>query len=296
MKVRANGISIEVEDTGEADRPAVLLVMGLGMQLVSWPPAMVAGLQQAGFRVVRFDNRDAGLSQSFPEGGVPNLLVLSLKHHLGLRMRPPYTLRDMADDSVGVLDALGIARAHVVGVSMGGMVAQRMAIAAPQRVATLTSIMSTSGAPYLPPAKAEVLQALLRRPADRSEDASVDNTLRLLRVIASPAFPLDEALARERVLSAVRRAYNPDGVARQLAAVAADTRRYEDLPRITCPALVVHGVDDPFVPFACGQDTARRIPGARLVPVRGMGHDLPPPVVDRILGALLPHIRQTAST
>lgn len=295
MKVAANGISIEVEDTGEAGRPVVLLVMGLGMQLVAWPPAMVEGLQRAGYRVVRFDNRDAGLSTSFPHGGVPNLLVLSLKHRLGMRLRPPYTVGEMADDALGVLDALGIGSAHVVGVSMGGMVAQRMAIAAPQRVATLTSIMSSSGAPYLPPAKGEVVQAMLRRPANRSEDAIVENTLALLRVIGSPAFPVDEGLVRERLRFAVRRAYNPEGVARQLAAIAADGKRYEELARIATPTLVVHGIDDPLVPFACGQDTARRIPGAKLVPVRGMGHDLPPPVVDRILEALVPHLRQTAS-
>jgi pimeloyl-ACP methyl ester carboxylesterase len=150
-QVRANGISIEVEDTGEADRPAVLLVMGLGMQLIAWPPDFVRALQDAGLRVVRFDNRDAGLSQAFPQLGVPNLFVLSMKHRLGLRVHPPYSLEDMANDALGVLDALGIDKAHLVGVSMGGMVCQRVAIAAPQRVRTLTSIMSTSGAPFLPP-------------------------------------------------------------------------------------------------------------------------------------------------
>jgi pimeloyl-ACP methyl ester carboxylesterase len=293
MKVRANGISIEVEDTGEVDRPAVLLVMGLGMQLVAWPEAFVARLHDAGHRVVRFDNRDIGLSRQFPELGVPNLFVESLRHRFGWRVRAPYQLQDMADDTLGVLDALGIAAAHLVGVSMGGMIAQRVAAAAPQRVRSLTSIMSSSGARHLPGPRPQVLKALLARPAGRSEEAIVEHTLRLLRAIASPGFPTDDAQLRARVLLAVRRSFNPAGTARQMAAVAADDARADLLARIRVPTLVLHGTDDPLVPFACGQDTARRIPGARLVSIAGMGHDLPPGVVDRLLAELIPHLGQT---
>jgi pimeloyl-ACP methyl ester carboxylesterase len=168
VQVQANGIRIEVEDTGadgsQAGRPVVLLIMGLGMQLVAWPPSFVQALVDQGFRVVRFDNRDIGLSQHFDHLGVPNILWESLKHRVGLTVRPPYTVADMAADAIGVLDALGIDKAHVVGVSMGGMIAQRVALAAPHRTLSLTSIMSSSGARHLPGPQPQVLRALLGRP------------------------------------------------------------------------------------------------------------------------------------
>ncbi|TFZ05352.1 alpha/beta fold hydrolase [Ramlibacter henchirensis] len=295
MRVQANGIPIEVEDTGEAGRPAVVLVMGLGMQLVAWPAAFVAGLQEAGYRVVRFDNRDSGLSRHFHHLGVPNLMLASMRHRMGLSVQAPYTLEDMAHDTLGVLDALGIEAAHLVGVSMGGMIAQRVALAAPQRVLSLTSIMSSSGARYLPGPKPHVLRILMSRVPGRGEEAIVEHSMKFLRVIASPAFPSDEEATRERVRLATRRAFNPTGTMRQMTAVAADNRRADELPRIKAPTLVVHGQDDPLVPFACGHDTARRIRGARLVGIPGMGHDLPPGVVDRLLHSIVPHLRQTAA-
>ena len=295
MRVQSNGIAIEVEDSGETDRPAVLLVMGLGMQLIAWPDAFVEGLRQAGYRVIRFDNRDSGLSQSFPELGVPNMMVESLRYRLGLRVRSVYSLADMAADARGVLDALRVKAAHVVGVSMGGMIAQRLALAAPHRIASLTSIMSSSGARWLPGPKPHIVRALLSRPRDASEDAIVQNTMQLLRAIGSPGFPIDEAVLRERVQVATRRAFNPGGTLRQMTAVVGDTRRAGELKGMQVPTLVVHGKDDPLVPFACGEDTARRIPNAQLVGIHGMGHDLPPGVVDRVLQVLLAHLRQTAA-
>lgn len=298
MKVRANNISIEVEDTGadggQAGRPVVLLIMGLGMQLVAWPPAMVDALVDAGFRVVRMDNRDIGLSQHFDELGVPNLLWESMKLRMGMAVRAPYRVHDLAADSIGVLDALGIAKAHVVGASMGGMVAQRVALAAPSRVGTLTSIMSSSGARYLPGPKPQVLRAMFSRPASQTEEAILDHYVQLFRVIGSPGFPLDEAALRERIRIGLRRSYHPAGTLRQLAAVGADVSRADELAQLKPPTLVIHGTEDPLVPFACGQDTARRIPGARLVAVRGMGHDLPPGVVERILEPLIPHLHAHA--
>jgi pimeloyl-ACP methyl ester carboxylesterase len=290
MKVVANGISLEVEDS-RGSGPAVLLVMGLGMQLVAWPPAFVQALEDEGYRVIRFDNRDIGLSQFFDHLGVPNLLWESFKHRFGFPVHAPYSLGDMAQDALGLLDALGIERAHVVGVSMGGMIAQRVALAAPQRVLSLTSVMSSSGARYLPGPKPHVLKALFTRPKNRTEAAIIDNYMHLLRALAGPGFPLDEGLLRSRVVEATRRSYHPAGVMRQMAAVAADTRRADELPRIKAPTLVVHGTDDGLVPFPCGQDTARRIAGAKLVPIEGMGHDLPPGVVERLLLALQPHLR-----
>lgn len=295
MKVESNGLAIEVEDTGVAGtdptRLPVLLVMGLGMQLVAWPPALVDALQAQGHRVVRFDNRDVGLSARLDHLGVPNLMWESMKLNMGLPVRAPYQVQDLALDALGVLDALQIPRAHVVGVSMGGMIAQRVALQAPERTATLTSIMSSSGARYLPGPKAAVLRALLGKPRAPTQEAILDHYVHLFRTIGSPGFPTDEAVLRERILQSTRRGYHPAGTVRQLAAVAADARRADELAKIQAPTLVMHGLADPLVPFACGQDTARRIPGAKLVAVPGMGHDLPPGVVDRLLTHLLPHVR-----
>jgi pimeloyl-ACP methyl ester carboxylesterase len=292
MKIRANGIDLEVEDTGGEERPAVLLIMGLGMQLIVWPQAWVQGLVDAGYRVIRFDNRDIGLSRHFDELGTPNLLWEGFKHRIGLPVRAPYTLHDMAADALGVLDALDVGQAHVVGASMGGMIAQRIALAAPERVLSLTSLMSSSSARWLPGPRPHVLKALFSRPREASEAAIVEHYVRLFQLIGSPGFPTDEALLRERVLQGVRRSYHPAGTMRQMAAMAADTVRADELREIQVPTLVVHGIDDPLVPFACGRDTARRIPGARLVGVHGMGHDLPPGVVARLLETVLPHMRQ----
>ena len=295
VQVRANGISIEVEDSGadgsQAGRPVVLLIMGLGMQLVAWPPAFVRALVDQGFRVVRFDNRDIGLSQHFDQLGVPNLLWESLRYRMGLAVRAPYSVHDMAADSLGVLDALGIVAAHVVGVSMGAMIAQRVALAAPARVLSLASIMGSSGARYLPGPKPRVLRVLFSRPQGSGEQAVVDHYVQLFKIIGSPGFPLDETALRERVLASVRRSFHPAGTLRQIAAIAADVRRADELPRISVPTLVLHGKDDPLVPFACGHDTARRIPGARFLGIQGMGHDLPPGVVERLLEPLLPHLK-----
>jgi pimeloyl-ACP methyl ester carboxylesterase len=294
VKIRANGIDLEVEDT-RGGGPVVLLIMGLGMQLVAWPDAFVQSLADAGFRVVRFDNRDIGLSRHFDELGAPNVLWESLKFRVGLSVRAPYRLQDMAADALGVLDALDIERAHVVGVSMGGMIAQRLALAAPPRVLSLTSIMSSSGARFLPGPKPHVLRALMSQPEGTGEQAIVDHYVKLFRVIGSPGFPLDEVALRDRILLGVRRSHHPAGTLRQMVAVAGDTRRAAELARISTPTLVIHGKDDPLVPFACGQDTARRIPNAQLVGVHGMGHDLPPGVVHYILQPLLPHLRRNSA-
>lgn len=294
MKIRANNIDIEIEDTHPGDatgRPVVLLIMGLGMQLIAWPPAMVQAIADAGFRVVRFDNRDIGLSQHFDHLGSPSLLWEGLKFRMGWRIRPPYSIEDMAADTVGVLDALQIGKAHVVGVSMGGMIAQRVAVLAPSRVISLTSIMSSSGARGLPEASPAVARVLLSRPAGRGVQAAIDHTVKLLKAIGSPGFPMDDAEIREKVAAAAQRSFHPQGVLRQMVAVAADGARASALARVTAPTLVVHGQTDPLVPMACGQDTARRIPGARFESIEGMGHDLPPGVVERLLVLLIPHFK-----
>ncbi|CAN5449091.1 alpha/beta hydrolase [soil metagenome] len=298
MQVKANGISMEVEDTGadgsQSGRPVVVLIMGLGMQLVAWPMQLVQGLVDAGYRVVRHDNRDVGLSQHLDDMGTPNVVWESIKLKLGFLPRAPYLVLDMAKDTLGVMDALGIARAHIVGASMGGMVAQRVAIEAPQRTLSLTSIMSTSGARRLPEASPKVIRALLGRPSGTGEEALVAHYIKLFKVIGSPAFPTPDDVMRERILLMIRRSTYRAGTLRQLVAIAADTgKRAEELARITSPTLVVHGKADPLVPYPCGEDTARRIAGAKLVGIEGMGHDLPAGVIDQMLPQLQSHFSAT---
>ena len=299
MKIVANGVALEVEDSNadgsQADWPVVLLLMGLGMQLIAWPPAFVRALVSAGFRVVRMDNRDIGLSQNFDHLGTPNLMWQSMRRRLGMRVRAPYSLKDMAQDALGVLDALAIPKAHVLGASMGGMIAQRIALVAPERVLSLTSIMSSSGARDLPGPRADVLRALLVRPTDTSEEAMVGHAVRLFKLIGSPGFPLDDKALGDAVRASMRRSFHPAGSRRQMLAVIADLSRADELARVKVPTLVVHGRDDPLVPYACGVDTARRIAGARLVGVAGMGHDLAPGVIEHILAPLLPHLESVRS-
>ncbi|MBA3593724.1 MAG: alpha/beta fold hydrolase [Pseudomonadota bacterium] len=298
MKLLANGIDIEIEDTHAGDttvRPVVLLIMGLGMQLVAWPPALVQSLVDAGYRVLRLDNRDIGLSQKFDHLGMPNLLWEGLKYKLGLPVKSPYSLADMAADTLAVLDALGVAKAHLVGVSMGGMIAQRVAIAAPERVLSLTSIMSSSGARGLPQAKPQVMRVLMSRPAGKDRESVLNHYVKLFKAIGSPGFPMDDAELRGRIAAAAQRSFYPAGTVRQMAAIAADGKRAHALGTLRVPTLVIHGKADPLVPYACGEDTARRIPGARLVGIEGMGHDLPSGVVQRILEPLIPHLHTSTA-
>ena len=292
MKIKANGIDIEVEDTGGSG-PVVVLIMGLGMQLVAWPLQLVDALVAAGYRVIRHDNRDIGLSQKFDHKGVPNLVWESIKLKFGITPRAPYSLKDMALDTVGVLDALGVAQAHIVGASMGGMIAQRVALAAPGRTLSLISIMSTSGAKGLPNPKAKVIRALMARPKGQDREAILKHYVHLLRVIGSPAFPMEESLVRERISAGLDRSYAPFGTMRQMVAIAADTGRARALANISAPTLVLHGKADPLVPYACCEDTARRIAGARMVGIDGMGHDLPPEVITRLLPPMLGHLQST---
>ena len=291
MQVTANGIRIEVEDSGGDGRPAVLLIMGLGMQLIAWPAEFIQALVDAGFRVIRHDNRDIGLSEGFDEAGTGSVIWQSVRQRLGLPVSSAYSLQDMADDALGVLDALGVERAHVIGASMGGMIAQRLAASAPRRLTSLVSVMSSSGARNLPGPRADVTAALLRRPAGRTEAALVEHSLRLTRLISSPAFARDECSQAERILLALHRAHRPAGVVRQMLAIGADRGRADLLAGIESPSLVLHGEADRLVPIACGKDTAGRIRGARFVGIPGMGHDLPPPVIEILLQHIVPFLK-----
>lgn len=292
MKVDACGIQIEVDDQGPRDGPVVLLIMGLGMQLIAWPQAMVQMLVQQGFRVVRFDNRDIGLSQGFDHLGVPNMAVAGLRHALRLPVHSPYSLADMARDALGVLDALDIGQAHVCGASMGGMIAQHLAAMAPARVASLTLMMTTSGSRRLPQPSWRVRRALMSRPMGTGTDAAVDWILRVLQVIGSPEYPGDPEALRTRALASVQRAWHPAGSARQLLAVVADGDRSALLPHLQAPTLVIHGADDPLVPLACGEDLARRIEGATTDFIPGMGHDLPEALLQRFAQGIADNARR----
>jgi pimeloyl-ACP methyl ester carboxylesterase len=275
MQIQANGIALEIEDHGPPGGEPLLLVMGLGMQLLAWHEDFVALLVQRGFRVIRYDNRDIGLSQGFDEFGTPNLALETLRHLLGLRVRSPYALRDMAADAAGILDALGIGSAHVCGASMGGMIGQHLAFEWPARVKSLTLMMTSSGARRLPGPSMKVRSALLSRPADTSLDGLVQHYVHLYRLIGSPGYPPDEGWLRRRLRTTLQRAYHPAGTARQMIAIAADGDRSSRLAAIRAPVQVLHGRDDPLVPLPAGRDLAAKIPGAALDVIDGMGHDLP---------------------
>ncbi len=286
--VQANGIAIEYAETGPRDAPVILLIMGLGMQLVAWPEFFCDGLAARGFRVIRFDNRDAGLSTRMPSAGSLATTAMMARAFLGLRVRPPYTLNDMARDTVGLMHALGISEAHIVGASMGGMIAQIVAIEHPERVKSLTSIMSTSGDRALPGPKGKVLRALLR-PRPRDKALAVRRYMEMFRLIGGAGYPPTEAELLARVEGAVRRSYRPDGFARQLIAIQTAPSRVRKLRSVRAPTLVLHGSDDPLVPLAGGEDTAANIPGAHLRVVPGMGHFLPEALVPLLVDEIAAH-------
>ena len=288
----ANGITLTYETSGDPHDPPVLLIMGLGMQLVSWPQDLVQGLVEHGYYVIRFDNRDSGLSTKFDHLRTPNLLFAYVKSLLGWKQSPAYTLHDMADDTVGLLDALGIARAHVVGASMGGMIAQLVAARSGHRVLSLTSIMSSSGRRGLPGPTPAARSVLMRSPAKAQQRQQVvDRAVEVFRTIGSPAFPTPERLLRTNIERALDRSVCPAGLARQMVAVVAGGDRTPLLRKILCPTLVIHGAADPLLPAACGEDTARVIPGATLHLIEGMGHDFPPQLTERLLALLDGHLR-----
>ena len=286
MQISANGIALEIEDHGSPQGEPVLLIMGLGMQLLAWHEDFVASLVARGFRVIRFDNRDIGLSQSFDSAGVPNLALDSLRFALGLRVRSAYTLSDMAADSVAVLDVLGIDKAHVCGASMGGMIAQRVAARYPQRVKSLTLMMTSSGARRLPGPSLKVRGALIARPKDQRLETIVEHYVNLYGLIGSPAYPTGKDYLRERFTRSVRRSYRPAGTARQMVAIAADGDRTPLLGTLRPPTHVIHGAADPLVPVAAGQDLGARIPGATVDIIDGMGHDLPKELWPRFVAGI----------
>ncbi len=285
------GIEIFYEDHGKPENEAILLVMGLGAQLTLWPDELVDALVGEGFRVIRYDNRDIGLSQKMEGARAPSLATQVLRKKFGWPAKVPYTLTDMAHDGIGLLDALEIDTAHVVGASMGGMIAQLMAVHHGPRLRSLTSIMSTTGNGKLPQAEKHAMDALIAPLAGTDEETLVAHGLNIARNIGSPGFPFDPQQQREKVLRNVRRSVYPAGLPRQLAAIIDDGCRRSRLAEVRVPTLVLHGEDDPLVKLAAGEDTARHIPGARLVTIPGWGHDIPMPLIDRIAGEIVTHAR-----
>ena len=287
----ANGVALAYETRGDPAASPLVLIMGLGMPLVFWPDAFVDGLVDSGFHVVRFDNRDCGHSEKLAYGRLPNLPLAIGRALLRLKVRAPYTLGDMAKDVIGLLDTMGIARAHVVGVSMGGMIGQVMAARFPDRVTSLASIMASSGNPGVSLGKPGAVRAILRRPDPHDTDAVVAHLVGVFGVIGSPGYATDPALLRGMCERVARCGYYPAGTARQLLAILATGDRRSELTRIRAPTLVIHGTRDPLMPVAAGRDTARHIPGARLLEIEGMGHDLPPVLTPRIVDAIARHCR-----
>lgn len=275
-QVTANGIQIEYERFGPEDRETILLIMGLGGQMTLWPVELCEELVRRGYHVVRFDNRDIGLSAKFDHAGLPNMEALIGALLSGQKPDAPYSLDDMAADAVGLLGALGIDRAHIVGASMGGMIAQLVAINHPENVLSLTSIMSTTGNPELPQATPEAMGALMApAPDPKDVEAVVARGMHTWRTIGSPGYPTDDAQLREWILRDFHRSFYPQGILRQMAAIVSNGDRRERLRGVKVPAVVLHGIDDPLVPIDGGRDTAASLKNSELIEVPGMGHDFP---------------------
>ena len=285
-RTKANGIEIEFDEHGDPADPPVLLIMGLSAQMTAWDDEFVELLAGHGLRVIRFDNRDIGLSTWFDAAGVPDLGEAVTEGRLP---DPVYSLADMAADAAGLLDALGIDRAHIVGASMGGMIAQTFAIAHPARTRTLTSIFSTTGDPAVGQPRAGLAEALFLAAPPTSRDEAIEASVAGTRLIGSPGYPPDEDRLRARAAAAYDRSYHPEGVLRQTLAVVTQPDRTPELRRLEVPTLVIHGDSDPLVDPSGGRATADAVPGAELWMIPGMGHDIPIALFGEIAGRIAAH-------
>ena len=283
--VKANGVQIEYDTFGDSSSPALLLIAGNGAQIYFWDAEFCELLVKRGYFVIRFDNRDAGLSTKFEEAGIPDFGAAIKALMEGNPVESAYTLDDMADDAVGLLNTIGIQKAHICGASMGGMITQVIAYRHPKHVLSLTSIMSMTGNPDLPQAKPETIAAVLE-PAPAERKAFVEHMMNVWRKIWSPGFPFEETRARTFIEKSYDRSYYPQGAVRQNIALLANGDRRESLSTIAVPTLVIHGADDPLIPCEGGKDTALVIPGAKLFIISGMGHDMPKGVWAQITDAI----------
>jgi pimeloyl-ACP methyl ester carboxylesterase len=284
---KVGDLDICYETFGDPDDPALLLIMGLGTQMIAWPEEFCRQLAGRGFHVIRFDNRDVGRSTHLRQLPPPSLKQLLLRD----KSAAPYSLADMAGDAVGLLDRLAVERAHVVGASMGGMIAQTLAARHPDRVLSLASIMSNTGHRWKGMPGLRVYPLFMRRPA-RDREGAIESLVGAFDLIGSPGFPRDEGELREMASLSYERGYDPAGSARQLAAILADGDRARALSTIAAPTVVIHGTGDRMVMPSGGRATARAIPGARLVMIDGMGHDLPRGAWDRIVEAIVDNARR----
>ncbi|WP_027581729.1 alpha/beta hydrolase [Bradyrhizobium sp. Ai1a-2] len=293
--IRANGIDICYEIFGDENAEPMLLIMGLGAQMVLWDDEFCEQLAARGFRVIRFDNRDIGQSGKLTGGGRLTPFELLKLRLFKIPIAAPYKLIDMAKDTVGLMDALGLKSAHLVGASMGGMIAQEVAISFPQAVRSLTSIMSTTGDPKVPPPSREAM-AMLMAPPPKTKGEYIERFAQTWKMLRVGSFPEDEALDPSRALRNYERGLNPAGVGRQLRAILASGSRKQRLGAVKAPTLVIHGTVDPLVHPAGGKDTAVSIPGAKLLMVDGMGHALPIPMWPEIIDAIDQHAHRAAVT
>ena len=285
--VTANGIQIEYDTFGDKSSPALLLIMGGGSQMIYWEVEFCELLAQKGLLVIRFDNRDVGLSTKFEQAGIPDIMAAMR----GEPVEPAYTLEDMADDAVGLLDALDIEKAHICGASVGGMIAQVMSYRHPEHVLSLTSIMSGTGNPELPQIKPDIL-AEVYKPVPDEREAYIEHHVNMWQKLWSPGFPFDEKRLRTLMAQSYDRSYYPQGMARQSAAVIAHGYQKSSIASITTPTLVIHGGKDPFMPVEGGRETAQLIPGAKLLIIDGMGHDIPKETWPTIIDAIANHTIQ----
>lgn len=287
---QVNGIVIAHQVFGDPAAPPLMLISGLGGQMINWHETLCSQLALRGYRVIRFDNRDVGLSTKFERAGVPDICELTGAQERGEAVQAPYSLKDVAEDAIGLLDVLEVETAHVVGSSMGGRIAQMMAVDHPERIRTLTTIMATMGEPGFPPPKPEALEVLLTpTPADRA--GYIESTVHGARVLSGPGFPIHEERIRDRAGLAYDRCFHPEGVTRQLAALMTAGSSKHALKSLKIPTLVIHGSEDPLIPVACAKDIARTVPGATLLIIEGMGHALgdTPEIWPRLVDAIARH-------
>ena len=294
--IDANGISLHYESLGNENDPPILLIMGLAVQMILWPDAFCRMLVEKRFRVIRFDNRDVGLSTHLDHLGAPNIALEYVKFMMRLPVKAPYLIDDMAADTAALIDTLGLKRPHVVGASMGGMIAQNLAANYPDKVASLTSIMSTTGRRSLPKPTWKTMRAIMQPPAKRGDtQGAIDRMVNVFNVIGSKTYPPDPVALRDMCTRHVMRSNYPPGAARQLMAIAASDDRTYVVRNIKAPTLVLHGDEDKLVSPVCGMETAREIVygggKAKISIIKGMGHDLPMPLLPQIAEEITAHCK-----
>ncbi|GAA6134367.1 alpha/beta hydrolase [Oceaniserpentilla sp. 4NH20-0058] len=287
--IRANNIEIAYELYGNENAPVIMLIHGLGMPMTAWPMTMVNQLVEAGYRVLRIDNRDQGQSEKLHHLSMPNMIWQVIKLKLGLQINPPYPLTELMNDAIGVLDALNIEKAHLVGVSMGGMISQLIAINAPERVKSLTSIMSSTSNPKLPKPSKEVSSHLMSGPASKSKEDILNYHMKTWKLIGSPMFPTSDSDLKTYVQSLLDRGISAAGTQRQMLAIIGTHNRYDELAKLSIPVQVIHGTADPLIPISAGKETAEAA-NAKLHVVEGMGHDLPLQIQPRICDWILEQV------